>query len=117
MEKYLAARHAVPEAHGTGHSMVQQTVERLGIDLRVGAMVPHFLSVPFVVASSDLVATIPRAFVTVLGAQPVVKTLPHPLDLPRVETRLLWQERFHADAASGWLQDQLVTVFRTVKWG
>jgi DNA-binding transcriptional LysR family regulator len=116
LEKYLAARHAVPEAPGTGHSVVQQTVERLGIDLRVGALVPHFLSVPFVVASSDLVATIPRAFVTVLGAQPAVKTLPHPLDLPKVEIRLLWHERFHADAASRWLRDQLVTVFRTVKW-
>ncbi len=116
LEKYLAARHAVPEAPGTGHSVVQRTVERQGIELRVGARVPHFLSIPFVVASSDLVATIPRAFVTVLGARPAVKTLPHPLDLPKVEIRLLWHERFHADAASRWLREQLITVFRAVKW-
>lgn len=116
LEKYLAARHAIPEAPGTGHSVVQQTVERRGIDLRVGARVPHFLSIPFVVASSDLIATIPRAFVTVLGATPPVEILPHPLSLPKVEIKLLWHERYHADAASRWLRDQLVTVFKTVEW-
>ena len=87
-----------------------------GIELRIGARVPHFLSVPFVVASSDVIATIPAAFVTVLGARPAVKTLPHPLELPKVEIKLLWHERFHADAASRWLRDQLVTVFETVQW-
>ena len=116
LEKYLAARHAIPELQGTGHSVVQQTLERRGIELRVGARVPHFLSIPFVVASSDLIATIPAAFVTVLGARPTVKTLPHPIDLPKVEIKLLWHERFHADAASRWLRDQLVAVFETVKW-
>ena len=116
LEKYLAARHAIPEAQGTGHSVVQQTVERRGIELRVGARVPHFLSIPFVVASSDLIATIPRAFVTVLGARPPVKTLRHPLDLPKVEIKLLWHERYHADAANRWLRDQLVAVFKTVDW-
>ena len=116
LEKYLAARHAIADAPGTGHSVVQQTVERRGIELRVGARVPHFLSIPFVVGTSDLVATIPRAFVTVLGARPAVKTMPHPLDLPKVEIKLLWHERFHADAASRWLRDRLVEVFDTVTW-
>lgn len=116
LDKYLAARHAVPEAQGTGHSVVRETVERRGIELRIGARVPHFLSIPFVVASSDLIATIPRAFVTVLGASPPVKTLPHPLDLPKVEIKLLWHERYHADTANQWLRNQLVTVFETVRW-
>lgn len=116
LEKYLAARHAIPELQGTGYSVVQEILERQGIELRIGARVPHFLSIPFVVASSDLIATIPAAFVTVLGARTAVKTLPHPLELPKVEIKLLWHERFHADAASRWLRDQLVTVFETVQW-
>lgn len=116
LKKYLAARHAIPELQGTGHSVVQQTLERQGIELQVGARVPHFLSIPFVVASSDLIATIPRAFGITFGAEPKLKQLRHPIELPKVEIKLLWHERFHADAASRWLRDQLVTVFKTVKW-
>lgn len=116
LEKYLSARHAIPELQGTGHSVVQQTLERQGIELKVGARVPHFLSIPFVVAASDLIATIPKAFGTTLGASPTIRMLPHPLDLPRVEIRLLWHERFHAEPANRWLREQLVTVFKTVKW-
>lgn len=116
LDKYLAARHAVPEAQGTGHSVVQQTLERQGIELKVGARVPHFLSIPFVVAASDLIATIPKAFGATLGARPTIKMLPHPLDLPKVEIKLLWHERFHAEPANRWLREQLVAVFKTVKW-
>lgn len=116
LEKYLSARHAIPEAQGTGHSVVQQTLARQGIDLNVGARVPHFLSIPFVVAASDLIATIPEAFGATFGRQHGLIHLPHPLDLPRVEIKLLWHERFQAEAANRWLRDQLVAVFRTVKW-
>lgn len=116
LKKYLSARHVIPELQGTGHSVVQQTLERQGIELKVGARVPHFLSIPFVVAASDLIATIPKAFGTTLGAGPSVKVLPHPLDLPKVEIKLLWHERFHAEPANRWLREQLVAVFKTVKW-
>jgi DNA-binding transcriptional LysR family regulator len=116
LKKYLAARHAIAELQGTGHSVVQQTLELQGIELRVGARVPHLLSIPFVVASSDLIATIPRAFGITFGAEPQLKQLRHPIELPKVEIKLLWHERFHADAASRWLRNQLVTVFKTVKW-
>lgn len=116
LKKYLEARHAIPELQGTGHSVVQQTLERQGIELRVGARVPHFLSIPFVVASSDLIATIPKAFGITFATEPQLKQLHHPIDLPKVEIKLLWHERFNADAASRWLRDQLVTAFETVKW-
>lgn len=116
LKKFVAARHAVPEAQGTGHYVVQQTLEKQGIDLRIGAQVQHFLSIPFLVASSDMIATIPQAFGITMQGAPTVKMMPHPLDLPRVEIKLLWHERFHLDPANRWLRDQLVAVFKTVKW-
>jgi DNA-binding transcriptional LysR family regulator len=117
LDDFKAARHAVAEARGTGHYVVEQTLERLGIVRRIGARVPHFLSIPFVVASSDLIATIPRALGATMHAGNAVAIVPHPVELPSVEIKLLWHERFHADAANRWLRDQLVRVFDTVEWG
>jgi DNA-binding transcriptional LysR family regulator len=114
--KFVAARHAIPEARGTGHSVVQRTLERQGITLRVGARVPHFLSLPFLVATSDLIATVPRGFGVALRAAPPIRMLRHPVALPRVEVKLLWHERFHLNPANRWLRDQLTAVFGTVRW-
>lgn len=116
LKKFVEARHAMPEAQGTGHQVVQQTIERLGLPLRIGAVVPHFLSIPFVVASSDLIATVPQAFGVAMHAPVAIKMLRHPLDLPKVEIKLLWHERFQRDPANRWLRDRLVEVFKTVNW-
>ncbi len=89
---------------------------RGGSTMRSSRCAPSFPSIPLVVAGSDLIATIPGAFIIVLGARPAVTTLPHPIDLPNVEIKLLWHERFHGDAAGRWQRDQLVRVFETVKW-
>lgn len=117
LNAFRNARHAVAEARGTGHHIVEQTLERLGIVRHIGAWVPHFLSVPYVVAASDLIATIPRALSVTMHAGNPVQVLPHPVELPTVEIKLLWHERFHADRANRWLREQLVKVFATVDWG
>ena len=116
LKKFVGARHAVPEAQGTGHYVVQQTLEKQGIELRIGAQVRHFLSIPFLVASSDLIATVPQAFANTMPGAAAVRTMPHPLDLPKVEVKLLWHERFQRDPANRWLRDRLVEVFKTVEW-
>lgn len=113
---FRRARHAVAEAQGTGHSIVEHTLARLGIERRIGARVPHFLSIPYVVAATDMIATIPRALGVTMHGGPPVAMLPHPVDLPRVDIKLLWHERFQADAANRWLREHLVRVFETVEW-
>ena len=116
LKKFAAARHAVAEAQGTGHSVVQQVLEKRGIRLRVGALVPHFLSIPYVVAASDLIATVPRGFGVAMHAPSALKMMPHPVELPNVDIRLLWHERFQRDPANRWLRERLVEVFETVEW-
>lgn len=116
LEGFRQARHAVAEARGTGHHVVEQTLERLGIERRIGARVPHFLSIPFVVGASDLIATIPRALGMTMLHGPPVSLLAHPVALPTIDVRLLWHERFHEDPANRWLRQQISDVFRTVEW-
>lgn len=104
---FLRCRHAVAEAQGTGHAIVERALRRHGLAERVGARVPHFLSIPMIVASSDFIATVPRPLGRLMaGALPVV-VLPHPLKLPRLSIRQFWHERFNAEPSNRWLRRTL----------
>jgi DNA-binding transcriptional LysR family regulator len=74
---------------------------------RSTVVVPHFASVPFMVAGSDLIATVPerlaRRFETWLG----LRVLDVPFEMPPFRMSMLWHARFQADAAQVWFR-QLV---------
>jgi len=106
-DTFMRRRHAVAEAQGTGHSLVERTLSRLGLEDRIGARVPHFLALPVIVGSSDLLATVPRPLAQVMKAVAPVAIHEHPLPLPRLPIRQFWHERYNADPASRWLRSTL----------
>jgi len=69
---FLKERHALAQAEGTGHAIVERTLRKHGLDSRIAVRVPHFLALPMIVGSSDLVATVPRPL-GVLMARPQSK--------------------------------------------
>ena len=71
----------------------------------IGARVPHFLSLPHIVAASDMIATIPRPLAEVMLPIASVSIHPLPIRLPRLLIEHFWHERYHDDAASRWLRD------------
>ncbi len=74
-------------------------------DIRV--MVPHYLVAPYVVAATDLVATVPaRAAARMIRGLPVVSYKP-PLEVAGFKLEMAWDERHHHDPAHRWLRDQL----------
>lgn len=113
--RFAKARHALAEAPGTGHHVVERTFRRHGLEDRIAARVPRFLSLPLLVAASDLLATVPRPLGTMLAGA-AVKVADHPLDLPQIDIQMLWHERVHRDPASQWLRQRLAEVFARTVW-
>ncbi|MBL8189886.1 MAG: LysR family transcriptional regulator, partial [Acidobacteria bacterium] len=70
--------------------------------------VPHFASVPFAVAGSDLIATIPERLAMTFQKQLKLQVLPVPLNLPPFRLVMLWHERFHNDPAHQWLRSLIL---------
>ena len=101
---FLAARHAVAEAQGTGHGIVEKTLRRLHLDKQIGARVPHFLALPLIVAASDMLATVPRPLGKLMRAIADVHIHDHPLPLPSIPVRQFWHERFNDDPGNRWLR-------------
>ncbi len=116
-QDFLAARHALSDAQGTGHSIVEETLARQRPAPRIGARVPHFLALPLIVAASDMVATVPRPLAHIMKGAAAISVHAHPLPLPRLKIKQFWHERFHADPANRWLRGVLRAAFVGVDWG
>jgi DNA-binding transcriptional LysR family regulator len=114
---FLAARHAVAEAAGTGHHVVERALARAGLAPRIFVRVPNFLALPMIVAATDMVATVPRLLGHILSRSAALRVLDHPLDLPRLDIRQFWDERFDADPGNRWLRATLRGVFARIDWG
>lgn len=114
---FLAARHAIADAEGTGHYVVEETLAELGLAARIGLRVPHFLALPMIVAASDMIATIPQPLGSVFSRLGTVRMVDHPLRLPKLEIRQFWHERFHDDPANRWLRQTVFELFSGKVWG
>jgi DNA-binding transcriptional LysR family regulator len=112
LARFLAARHVVVSAEGTGHAhaaVERQLAKVLGPG-RLVVQVPSFLAALPVVAQSDCLLTVPRRVALGLGAKRL-RLLAPPLALPRFEVRQYWHERQHADPASRWFRALVAGLF------
>jgi DNA-binding transcriptional LysR family regulator len=104
---FLACRHALAEATGTGHVAVERTLKRCGLGNSIGTHVPHFLALPMIVAASDLLATVPRPLARLLIDTVPIAIHQHPIRFSNLPIRLFWHERFDADLGLRWLRHTL----------
>jgi hypothetical protein len=81
--------------------------------------VPHFMSIPYVIASSDLIVTVPLAVGTAFAAAVShLKLVNPPFDIPRFDLKQHWHRRVHKEPRSRWLRTQLALLFneKTDQW-
>jgi DNA-binding transcriptional LysR family regulator len=109
--RYAQARHAVVVSEGTGHEQVQHMLRRHGVAEPVALRLPHFVAVPWIVAESDLVVTVPEKLAHKAAAPFGLVLRELPVALPRFEVNVFWHRRAHRDAGNRWLRDLLVQCF------
>lgn len=115
LARYCAAAHLLVAPRGTPGSLVDDALAALGRSRRVAVAVPHFLVVPYLIASSDLIATLAtRVAHTVADALRLVQ-MPPPIALPRFQIGVAWHERTRADPAHRWLRDQILAVAAEIR--
>ena len=107
MEQFLRAKHAMYWTSGSPHGIVEETLARLNLARDVMLRVPRFASLPFLIAESDLVMTIPEDLGVAFSRMLPIRLFPPPMPLPHFEIKQYWHERHHAEPAYRWLR-QLV---------
>ncbi len=111
-EAFLAAEHAVVRAEGRSQEIVERFLERRKLKRKIVLLTPHFLSLPMVIARSDLIATVPHAlavyFARLSSGLTVAKP---PLDIGGFDVKQHWHGKFHNDSRSKWLRKQVAQLF------
>jgi len=119
LESYAAAAHLVDAGHvrvspdGVGTSVVDAILTARGLRRRIALVLPNSAGIPFVVAATDLIATLPSRIVKGLLPMPNVRMLTPPLPGVEVSPHMFWHRRTHADP----LQVLLRAVIREIAAG
>ena len=90
--------------------LVDRLLTPLGRSRRVALRVPDFAGLGYVVASTDLVATIPEPIARRFAELMPITVLRPPLNLPTMHICLYYHPRQGAEAGSRWLREQIVSV-------
>ncbi len=118
LEKFLSAEHIAIRAEGTGHTKADETLQGISkagglpnSQRKVRLRVPSFLSVPQIVSTTDLIATVPEKLAEQCAAAFNLHVLPHPVNMPAFELKMFWHRRVHTDPANQWLRALIVEFF------
>ena len=111
LKEYLAARHVLIASMGSGHQILERTLAERGMEENVALRVPHFVVVPLIVASTDLIVSLPSRMAEASSRLVKVKVHPLPIPLPSFEVSLYWHARVENDAANRWLRDAMLELF------
>lgn len=87
---------------------VDRALAALGRRRRVGLVVPHLMIVPAVLASSDLIATLPRKAAAHARRRYPLSLLELPLEVAGTIQRVSWHQRSQHDPGCRWLRQVLL---------
>jgi DNA-binding transcriptional LysR family regulator len=112
MQQFLSLEHAVVYGAGRTNEVFERHLRAKKITRKVVLETPHFLSIPSVVARSDLVVTVPHAvglFAKDLHTN--IRIVQPPLRTPKIDLKLHWHRNFQRDPKNKWLRELVADLF------
>lgn len=104
MKAYCESRHVVVEAPTRSQGLMDSFVRRRRIERNVALVTPHFMSLPEIIAGTDLIATVPDAIATAFAHDGRLTCLELPFKSPVFEAHLHWAKSVSNDPAHRWLR-------------
>jgi DNA-binding transcriptional LysR family regulator len=116
IRKALTLAHYQAEGHvgivsGTGQQLLEEALEKFGIERRVMLRLPGFLGLTGILAASDLVVTLPRHIGETLAAIGGLRVHACPFPIPQFSVKQHWHARYNHDTANCWLRGLCAGLF------
>ena len=110
-EQFMAADHAVVMVEGRSQEIFERRIATLGDKRRVVLRSPHFMGLPLLIGTTDMITIVPRAVGRAYARKVGVKLLDPPLDIPPIELKQFWHRRVHREPAVAWLRQLMSNLF------
>lgn len=108
---FLDLPHAVVEPEGRSHELFERLLKERGLSRRVQLNIPHFMSVPAIVAATDMIVTVPRAVAEYFVRFGELRIVQPPINTQRYALKQHWHARFNAEPALKWLRGVVAQTF------
>jgi len=114
--KTLSLAEYKGEAHvgivaGTGYQLLETALAAKRIQRNVVLELPGFLGLVRIVATTDLIVTLPRHIGETLAKVGDLRVFDCPLPIPQFTVKQHWHARYHNDPANRWLRGIIATLF------
>lgn len=111
LERFEKEAHLVVTTTGTGHGILERTLEAKRIQRKVGMRVPSFLGLAPILSSTDFLAVVPEQLGQFFAATAKIKLLPLPVPIAPYFILQHWHERYNHDPANIWFRGLLADLF------
>lgn len=109
---YAALDHVLVSPRSVAGGVIDTALAPLGLTRRVVLRMPHFGAAAVVVAKTDLVVTLPAAFVAEIAAPLGLVTLPVPVAIGGFDFSMIYSKTFERDPAHRFFRGLVVAAAR-----
>jgi DNA-binding transcriptional LysR family regulator len=111
VERFERESHVAVTTLGTGHSIVEETIEAKHIRREVGLRVTSFTGLGPILANTDLIAILPEQLGIYFARSLNIKLVELPFDIPPYHIYQMWHERLRHDPANKWFRRLIAELF------
>jgi DNA-binding transcriptional LysR family regulator len=111
IKQFEGESHVAVTTAGTGHSIVEETLQAKHVWRNVDLHVPSFIGLGPIIANTDLIAILPEQLGTFFAQAGGVKLVELPFYIPSYFIYQLWHERMRHDPASQWFRKLIADLF------
>jgi len=110
LTQFYKLNHVATFYPGEGPGLIDRILAARGRIRKVKLSLPHWFMIPFVVAKTDLIATVPETVVRNMDSRLQLRRVACPLSVPPFMMSLVWHARTHESASHKWLRRFLIDV-------
>lgn len=114
LEDYLSVSHLLVSVQEDMFGRVDKRLAEKELQRRIAISIPHFLVAPFILARTNLIATLAERVANELASTQNLKIFPCPLPIEGFSVSMRSHRSTHNHAAHAWLRDIIMEVARTI---
>lgn len=111
LEAFCEADHLQVRDGSRSQEMFEAFLTEQQVQRKIALQISHYMSVPAIIESSDLVVVLPRTVASLYANEAKVRSMEAPLELPTYDLKQYWHGRLHHSPVNVWLRHLVADLF------